>query len=302
MRAMDEAGIAATVAVDGEFGESLDREIKRLQTRHPDRFAVFANIDTRSLSQDVDFGVMEAERLIQSARAGARGLKVWKTLGLSIRDASGDLIALDDQRLGPLWTAAAELKLPVLIHFADPAAFFEPLTPDNERWRELQSYPEWHRYPTRKPGDRRDPRPPSFEELHSQFVGLLAANPSTTFIGAHMASSAEDLQRVSSLLDNHPNLHVDTAARLNELGRQPYTAREFLIRYQDRVLFGMDTGPDVEMGRLYYRFLETKAEYVPHSPPGAVQGDWRIYGVALPDGALRRIYADNAARLIPFDR
>lgn len=300
---MDAAGIAATVALDGEHGESLLSEIKRLQVRHPDRVAVFANIDYGTLSMDADFGVIEAERLAASVQAGARGLKIWKTLGLTIRDADGNLIGVDDDRLSPLWNAAAELEVPVLIHFADPAAFFEPLTFANERWLELQLHPDWHQHPSRKAGDRSDRRPPSFEELHQQFATLLRRHPSTTFIGAHMASSAEDLGRLGGLLDAHSNLYVDTAARLNELGRQPYSSREFLLRYQDRVLFGTDTGPDIDACRLYYRYLETPAEYVPYSSTESPhQGNWRIYGVDLPDDALRKIYRDNALRLIGFDR
>lgn len=301
--ALNAAGIAATVALDGGHGELLAGEIKRLQARHPDRVAVFANIDTGTLSQDADFGVIEAERLAASVRAGARGLKIRKTLGLTIRDADANLIGLDDLRLSPLWNAAAALQVPVLIHFADPVAFFEPLTFANERWLELHLHPDWHWYPPRKTGDRRDSRPPSFDELHAQFATLLRRNPSTIFIGAHMASSAEDLSRLASLLDEHPNLYVDTSARLNELGRQPYTSREFLMRFQDRVLFGTDTGPDIEACRLYYRYFETPAEYVPYSPSSSpLQGNWQIYGVHLPDDALRKIYADNAQRLIGFDR
>jgi predicted TIM-barrel fold metal-dependent hydrolase len=152
-------------------------------------------------------------------------------------------------------------------------------------------------------GDRRSPQPPSFEELHAQFTALLGSHPSTTFIGAHMASRAEDLGRLASLLDEHPNLYVDTSARLNELGRQPRTSREFLLRFQDRVLFGTDTGPEVGACRVCYRYFETPAEYVPYSPSDApMQGNWRIYGVDLPDEALRKIYRDNAMRLIGFER
>ena len=303
IEAMDAAGIAATVALDGGNGESLAAEIRRLQARHPDRFAVFANIDVATLSERTDFGTIEAERLTASVRAGARGLKIWKDLGLTIRDTDGSLIGVDDPRLSPLWDAAAELDVPVLIHFADPAAFFEPLTFANERWLELQLHPDWHRYPPRKPGNRSAVRPPSFEELHDQFAALLRLHPSTTFIGAHMASSAEDLSRVSRLLDEHSNLYVDTSGRLNELGRQPFTSREFLLRFQDRVLFGTDAGPEVEVCRLHYRFFETPAEYVPYSSSMSPhQGNWRIYGVDLPDDALRKIYRDNAMRLIGFDR
>jgi predicted TIM-barrel fold metal-dependent hydrolase len=303
MEALDAAGIAATVAIDGGHGESLATEIKRLQTPHPDRVAVFANIDYGTLSLRPDFGEVEAERLAASVKAGARGLKVWKTLGLSIRDADGNLIGVDDVRLGPLWNAAAELKVPVLIHIADPMAFFQPSGFSNERWLELQLHPEWHWYPSRRRGERADPRPPSFDELHDQFAALLSRHPSTTFIGAHMASCAEDLQRLGELLDRHPNLYVDTAARLNELGRQPYTSREFLLRFQDRVLFGTDTGPDPEVCRPYYQYFETRAEYIPYAPSlSPLQGNWRIYGVDLPDEALHKIYHDNALRLIGFER
>ena len=300
---MDEAGIAATTALDGGHGDALASEIARLQAPHPDRFAVFASIDYGTLSQPVDFGGLEAERLAASVGAGARGLKVWKSLGLTIRDADGMLIGVDDERLDPIWKAAAELRVPVLIHFGDPAAFFEPFTAANERWGELNEHPDWHQYPSRRVGDRADRRPPSFEELHAQFASLLGRHPSTTFIGAHLASSAEDLSRLTVLLDAHPNLFVDTAARLNELGRQPYSSRVFLLRYQDRVVFGTDTGPDVDACRLYYRYLETPAEYVPYSTAESPhQGNWRIYGVDLPDEVLRKIYHDNAARLIGFDR
>ena len=300
---MDAAGIIATVALDGGFGESLAGEIRRLQAAHPDRVAVFANIDYDTLTRPVDFGAVEADRLVASVKAGARGLKIWKTLGLSIRDVGGELIGIDDARLDPLWDAAADQKIPVLIHVADPLPFFEPLNFANERWLELRLHPDWHQYPARKVGDRRDPRPPSFDELHEQFANLLGRHPSTTFIGAHMASCAEDLQRLGTLLEDHPNLYVDTSARLNELGRQPYTSREFLVRFQDRVLFGTDTGPDIDVCRLYYQYLETRAEYVPYGPNAAPhQGNWRIYGVDLPEDVLRKIYRDNALKLIGFDR
>jgi predicted TIM-barrel fold metal-dependent hydrolase len=300
VEAMDRAGVERIVAVDGGHGATLQSQIRRFET-HPDRFAVLANIEYGTLSRDDDFGTIEAERLGASVRAGARGLKIWKTLGLEIRDRRGALIGLDDERLDPLWQAAADLGVPVLIHVADPPAFFAPLNPENERWSELQRHRDWHRYPSRARGDRFSTRPPSFEELQDQLVALLARHRSTTFIAAHMASSAHDLGRLSELLCAHPNLFVDTAACLNELGRQPYTARDFLIRHQRRVLFGTDVGPDVESCRIYYRFLETRAEYVPYSTtPFPVQGNWRIYGIDLPEEVLAAIYRENADRLIGF--
>jgi predicted TIM-barrel fold metal-dependent hydrolase len=300
--ALDASGLERIVSLDGGFGQDLIREIDRLQAAHPDRVAVFAHVDYSSFGRE-RFGRVEADRLRESVAAGARGLKVWKILGLVVRDASGQLIGLDDERLSPIWEAAGDLEVPVLIHFADPRAFFQPLTPDNERWLELRRHPDWHRYPCRRPGDRYDPRPPSHDELHEQFERLIASQPSTRFIAAHMASSGEDLERLGLLLNRYPNLYVDMSAALNELGRQPYTSRDFLIRFQDRVLFGTDTGPDPAACRVYYRYLETRAEYAEYAPGGALlQGDWRIYGVDLPDEALRKIYSDNAMSLIRFDR
>ncbi len=300
--ALDACGIQRIVSLDGGFGADLVREIDRLQTPCPDRVAVFANLDYSSFRRE-HFGEIEANRLRESVAAGARGLKVWKILGLEIRDQSGQLIGLDDERLAPIWNTAAELDVPVLIHFADPRAFFQPLTPDNERRLELRRHPAWHRYPSRRPGDAYDPRPPSHDELHEQFERLVAAQPSTQFIAAHMASSGENLGRVALLLDRYRNLYVDMSAALNELGRQPYTSRDFLTRFPDRVLFGTDTGPDPAACSVYYRYLETRAEYTSYAAGGALlQGDWRIYGVGLPDGALRKIYGENAMSLIRFDR
>jgi predicted TIM-barrel fold metal-dependent hydrolase len=300
VEALDAAGLERLVALDGGYGRTLADEVERLTLAHPGRIAVFANLNYDSFALS-GFGEREARRLEESVAAGARGLKVWKTLGLAARDDSGQLIGLDDIRLAPIWEAAAQLAVPVLIHFGDPKAFFQPLTAMNERWLELQRHREWHHYPTRPLGNRYDPRPPSHEELHEQFERLVAAHPKTCFIAAHLASSGDDLGRVACLLDRYTNLHVDISASLNELGRQPYTSRDFLLRYADRVLFGTDTGPDPEACRPYYRYLETRAEYVPYAPGGAMlQGSWRIYGVDLPDDALRRIYRDNALSLIRF--
>ena len=206
---------------------------------------------------------------------------------------------VNDQRLDPLWATAAEMRLPVLVHVADPIAFFEPLDRHNERWEELTEHPDWHVWPTRPRGVLDDPRPPSFDELMDQFADLLLRHPWTTFIGAHVGCNAEDLGWVGRMLDACPNFAVDTAARLGELGRQPYTARDFFVRYQDRILFGIDGPVDAATYRIYYRFLETRDEYFRHDAgevPG--QGRWMAYGIDLPDEVLRKVYRDNARRLI----
>lgn len=297
--AMDRAGVASLVNLDGGFGEVLSVEIGRLQERFPDRIAVFAGIDPGAFAHEEAFGELEAARLLDSVNRGARGLKVWKSLGLRAVDPAGHLVPIDDARLAPLWRAAAASQVPVMIHVADPPAFFEPMNRRNERWQELRKHPDWHYQPIRtKPGGRGFP---SHADLIAQFDRLLAAQPGTTFIGAHLASSGDDLERLSTMLRNRPNLHVDIAARVNELGRQPYAAKRFVEEFADRVLFGTDSGPDPRWYPVYHRFLETDAEYMNYSifdPP--LQGSWRVHALDLPDAVLERVYAANARRLIRF--
>jgi predicted TIM-barrel fold metal-dependent hydrolase len=222
---------------------------------------------------------------------------VWKNVGLGARDPAGALVLPDDERLAPVWEAAADLRIPVLIHVADPIAFFEPLDATNERWEELGAHPDWHVWP---PADQEPVDGfPSFDALIDSLERVLERHPDTTFIGAHVGCAAEDLDRVSSMLAAHDNYHVDIAARLGELGRQPYTARDFFMRWADRIVFGTDVPGDPATNRIYYRFLETLDESFPYDtedPPG--QGRWRIHGLGLPDDVLRKVYADNARRLL----
>jgi Predicted metal-dependent hydrolase of the TIM-barrel fold len=297
LAAMDAAGVEAMVDLDGGFGERLDAAVARWQRPYPRRFVVFAGLDPDAWASDPDFGTTEAERLRDSVRRGARGLKVWKNVGLAARDTAGALVRPDDERLDAVWAAAAELAIPVLIHIADPIAFFDPLDATNERWEELQAHPDWHFWP---PLDEAHPRGyPTFDALLDSLDRVLGRHPTTTFVGAHVGCAAEDLERVSSMLERHPNYHVDIAARLGELGRQPYTAREFFLRWPDRIVFGTDVPGDPATDRIYYRFLETRDESFPYDaddPPG--QGRWRIFGLGLPDDVLRRVYADNARRLL----
>ena len=242
--AMDASGVAAIVDLDGGWGEGLRREIERWQVPLPGRVAVFAGLDYATWERDDRFGEMEAARLRDGVAAGARGLKVWKHLGLQARDPRGRLVAVDDPRLDPLWAAAGELAVPVMIHVADPIAFFEPLGAANERWEELRLNPDWHFWPTR-PRDQPDaPGFPPFDELIDGLEAVVVRHPGTMFIGAHVGCAAEDLARVGLILDRAPNFHVDLAARIAELGRQPYTARSFILRRADRVLFGTDAPPD----------------------------------------------------------
>ena len=294
---LDEAGVERVIDLDGFGGDRLRREIERWQEPLPDRVAVFSGLDYDAWAADEHFGDTEARRLHDSVAAGARGLKVWKLLGLRARDSRGRLVPVDDARLDPLWAAAAELQVPVTIHVADPIAFFEPLDATNERWEELHEHPDWHFWPTRATED--GDGFPSFDELIDGLDNLLERHPATTFIGAHVGCAAEDLDRVSSMLERHPNFHCDIAARIAELGRQPYTARDFFIRWRDRIVFGTDMAPDPGWYRVYYRFLETFDEsfdYDIEGPPS--QGRWQIHGLGLPSEVLERIYRTNALRLI----
>ncbi|MCG8653087.1 MAG: amidohydrolase, partial [Pirellulales bacterium] len=222
---------------------------------------------------------------------GVCGLKVFKRFGLSYRNPDGSLIKIDDSRWDPIWKACGDLGIPVIIHTADPAAFFDPIDETNERWEELSRHPSWSfhggQFPTRM-------------ELLEARNRVIARHPKTQFIGAHVANNSEDLATVSKWLEQYPNLWIEPASRIAELGRQPFTARDFLIRHSDRLLFGTDgPWPEKRLG-LYWRFFETRDENFPYSekvPPP--QGMWNIYGVDLPEEVLEKLYYANAAKLIP---
>jgi predicted TIM-barrel fold metal-dependent hydrolase len=292
LSAMDQAGVRVMVDLDGGWGEEiLDRHLAYFKAAAPERFRIFGGVNWGAWPEHGDrFGEWAAARLRAQAARGAEGLKIWKPFGLHVRDQHGALVAVDDPRLDLLWATAGELDLPVLIHVADPVAFFMPLDATNERWEELNARPEWQ-FP--------HPPFPAFETIVEGLANLVARHPGTDFIGAHVGCYAENLAWVGALIDRCPNFYVDISARLGELGRQPYTARRFFLRHADRILFGIDAGAHVEMYRLYYRFLETDDEYFNydiHDPPG--QGRWRIYGLALPDDVLERVYFRNAERVI----
>jgi predicted TIM-barrel fold metal-dependent hydrolase len=298
LAALDEAGVQTIVDLDVEQRAGLAERMARYGRQHPTRFVHFTGLAYDEWVERPDFGEMEAQRFEDSARRGARGIKVWKPLGLRARDPEGHVVAVDDERLDPFWAMGATLGLPIVVHIADPMAFFDPLDERNERWEELNEHPDWHFWPLRSEvGD--DAGFAAFDEILGAFDRVIGRHPETTFIGAHVGCASEDLALVGTMLDRHPNYHVDMSARIAELGRQPYTARAFFLQYADRILFGTDLGYDPEMYRVHYRFLETMDESFDYStdetPP---QGRWQIHGLGLPDDVLRKVYADNARRLI----
>ncbi len=289
---LDEACIERYVDLDGGWGEGiLERHLDKFKDGAPERFHVFGGVEWDRWAELGDaFPEWAAHRLQLQKQHGAEGLKVWKSFGLHVRDQQGELVSVDDSRLNPLWDAAAELELPVLIHIADPVAFFDPIDETNERWEELGDHPDW--------AFTSPPFPPFMHILRS-FFNLVKRHPRTTFIGAHVGCYAENLSWVGSMLDECPNYFIDISARIGELGRQPYTARKFLLQYQDRILFGSDMGPDPQEYRVYYRFLETDDEYFNYSTTEVpAQGRWFVHGVYLPSEVLKKIYHDNAARLL----
>jgi len=287
---MDAANVRAIVNLDGRWGGELEANLERYDRRYPGRFATFCHVDWAETAAP-GFGERLAQSLRRSLAAGARGLKVWKDLGLGLTDERGKLLLPDDERLAPLWQVAAEAGAPVLIHTADPRAFFDPADATNERLEELLLHPDWS-FAHLGGGH--------YERLLEALEGLVAANPATTFIAAHVAGAAEDLDLVARLLGAYPNLFVDVAARVAELGRQPRRAHQLIVRHAERVLFGTDVFPPT-LGEyaIHFRFLETEDEHFAYAldePPP--QGRWRISGLGLPGDVLDLVYAGNAERLI----
>jgi len=282
VRIMDACNVERVVDLDGV---APTREYLRFYGDHPGRFAVFHVLSLRDID-DPGYGERRAAELEEAVSEGARGLKVHKALGLTVRDRAGRVVPVDDLRFDPVWERAGDLGVPVLIHVSDPAAFFMPVDRFNPAYVTLRyQRPEWSFY---------GPQYPKKEEILRQRDCVLERHPGTVFIGAHQGNYPENLGYVGSVLERHRNFHVEFSARLGTLGRQPYTARRHFIRYQDRILFGTDGCPSEAQYRQYFRFLETDDEYFDGRPWGD-----RIYGIHLPDEVLEKVYRGNAEKLIP---
>src|SRR5262245_34195938 len=285
---MNEAGVRTVVNLDGGWDERLKETLAALDQAHPGRFLTFALVNFDGIDDD-NWTDREVKRLEESFVAGARGLKIDKRLGLRWRYKSGQVMAVDDPKLDRIWETCGKHKRPVVIHVSDPAAFFTPLDKYNERWHELNANPGWlffgEQFPKR-------------EDILAQLHRVIARHPETTFVNTHFGNNAEDLAAVGEKLDKYPNMYVDFDARISELGRQPYSARRFFLKHQDRILFGTDTNPNREAYRVYYRFLETDDEYFDCAASHHRQGFWMIYGIFLPDEVLEKIYYKNAERVL----
>jgi len=289
---LDQAGVIRYVDLDGGWGEDiLNAHLDHFKAPAPERFLVFGGVDWSQWAERGEaFPDWAAGRLRVQKERGAEGLKIWKGFGLHVKDHKGSLVNVDDPRLDPIWQAAGELGLPVVIHVADPVAFFDPVDETNERWEELGNYPDWQ-FPS--------PPFPSFLHIVNGLANLVSCHSNTTFIGAHVGCYAENLAWVGALLDRCPNFYVDISARIGELGRQPYTTRRFFLQYADRILFGSDMGPYPEAYRVIYCFLETDDEYFNYNAaPIPLQGRWHVHGLYLPDEVLEKVYFRNAERIL----
>lgn len=296
---MDRKNIQSMVNLTGGYGRGLAEAVQKYDKSHSHRFYTFTE-PSYSQFLEPDYPKVQAQAIEQAYRNGARGLKILKTLGLYLREniTSGKLVKIDDPRFDLMWDTCGQLKMPVAIHISDPVAFFTPTDRFNERYEELHHHPDWSFY-------GRDF--PSNAELIAARNRVFERHPKTRFIVLHVGNFAENLSNVSENMNRFPNMTVDIAARIGELGRQPRTARTFFDKYQDRILFGTDATPGADdypqqtfndkLYEIYYRFLETDDEYFDYAPAKIPpQGRWRIYGIHLTDAVLRQVYSENAAR------
>jgi predicted TIM-barrel fold metal-dependent hydrolase len=301
LRVMDRKNIRTMVDLTGGVGAGLKSAVQKYQHAYPGRFVVFTEPWWERTSQP-DYSQFQVDQIERAHRAGASGLKVLKVLGLYLREnvTTGALVKVDDPRFDAMWDACGNLKMPVAIHTSDPEAFFLPIDRFNERYEELNAHPDWSFHGKDFPSN---------QELLEARNRVFARHPRTQFIALHVGGDAENLAAVSDWLDKLPNMHVELAARIGELGRQPRASRSFFERYQDRIMFGTDATPGgvetpqqtftEKLYEIYYRFLETTDEYFDYAPsPIPPQGRWRISGLDLPEPILRKVYYENAARLL----
>ncbi|SIS74001.1 Amidohydrolase [Zobellia uliginosa] len=283
---MDALNEAVMVNLSGGSGSGLAESVDNIAQNYPNRFVVFANVDFDGAGKPgwTEKAVAQLEADIKN---GAKGLKVFKSLGLRNVDHEGKRLAVDDERLDPIWAKCGELGVPVLIHSADPKSFWDAMDADNERWLELKTHPRRKRSDT-------DPAP--WQQIIDEQHRMFKKHPNTKFINAHMGWYANNLEQLGRFLDEIPNMYVGIAAVIAELGRQPQNARQFFIKYQDRILFGKDSWKPEEFPT-YFRVLESNDEYFPYYKK--YHAFWAMYGLDLPDEVLKKVYYKNALALVP---
>lgn len=287
IKAMDTLNMGIMVNLSGRSGATLLKSVENIKKNYPNRFVVFANITFHKNVGKPGWIEATVKQLEQDVKNGARGLKVYKGLGLNNLDVNGKRIAINDPRLDPIWKKCGELGVPVLIHSADPKSFWDKFDGDNERWLELKTHP-------RRKREANNPAP--WEQIMNEQKTMFKKHSKTTFISAHMAWLSNDLGKLGRLLDEVPNMNVGIGAIIAELGRQPRNAKKFFIKYQNRVLFGKDSWKPEEFPT-YFRVLESDDEYFPYHKK--YHAFWPMYGLDLPDDVLKKVYYKNALRIVP---
>ena len=292
---MDELNMRVLVNLSGRgftndeaaSDKTLYGQIENTQTNFPNRFVIFTNVDFSKISEPGWSEKAVAKLTDDMKNHGAKGLKVYKSLGFNVRD-NGKIVPVNDPRIDPIWAKCGELGIPVIIHTADPAPFWQPMNGFNERWLELKTHSGRKRDASK--GDF------SFEELMEQQHDIFRKHPKTTFINAHMGWYPNDLQKLDSLMEVFPNMYAEIGAVIAELGRQPRAAKKFFEKRQDRILFGKDSYVPEEY-MTYFRVLESEDEYFPYHKK--YHAFWRMYGLGLSDEVLKKVYYKNAIKIIP---
>jgi predicted TIM-barrel fold metal-dependent hydrolase len=288
IKEMDALNIRVLNNLSGGFGDQITQKIAFIKsTRYADRFTVFTNGLNGFRDVEPGFGAKAAAQLQADVKAGAIGLKIFKQTGKDTLKKDGSRLRIDDPELAPFWDMAGTLNIPVIIHTAEPPQFFQPLDMHNERWLELALFADRRNY---------QPGKVTFEQLIKERDALFAAHPKTRFIAAHFGWCAQDLAACGRLLDQHPNVVLEVAAVLYDFGRQPRAARDFFVKYQDRILFGKDTYAPAEYP-YYWRVFETKDEYFDYYRD--YHAFWKLYGMDLPDAVLKKMYYSNALKITP---
>jgi uncharacterized protein len=293
---MDKLNMAVMINLSGrgwtrdieQSNATLEGYVKAVKNNYPNRFIIFTNIDFNGISEPgwTERAVKMLEEDVKVR--GAQGLKIYKSLGFNVKNDDGTVVAVDDARIDPVWDMAGKLGIPVLIHTAEPASFWNPMDKYNERWLELKTHPGRVRDTSK--GDY------SFEELIDQQHNVFRKHKNTTFINAHMGWYANDLKKLDSLMIALPNTYVEIGAVIAELGRQPRTANKFFTKYQDRILFGKDSWKPEEYVT-YFRVIETEDEYFEYHKK--YHAFWPMYGMGLSDEVLKKIYYKNALKILP---
>ena len=280
------SGFGVFSGKQGLMDLNLTKSLENVNENYPDRFGVFLNLDLAKIDNP-DFEKNNIIQLENAVNQGVIGLKIYKNLGLTLRDSRNIRVPVDDDRLSHIWETCARLNIPVLIHSGEPKAFFDPIDKFNERWLHAREKPSSFR-----PSDKY----PSFDQVMYEQYQLFKKYPKTTFINAHFGWYANDLETLSKQLADLTNVYVEFGAVINELGRQPNSAKKFFEDYQDRILFGKDIYKMDEY-YIYFQVLETDDEYIEYYRKR--HGLWRLYGLNLPDKILKKVYFKNALKIFP---